>query len=408
MYLILFVLLAQTPEQEVENLNHESYVVRNLACERLTKLGESARPALKQAIASEVPEVKLRAEKILKILDVEAIWDSSRVSYVGDYDKKLLEQAFNASGEQIVLNDTILQHITLSQLKSKFNYQAAPFWPALDDLCLKTNSYYYHNFHNNQQKEFSSGYRKEPKAYSGSFKVSVISAVRRFSEEYNYGDSKSQITHDFKIKFRSEWENHANVLGYKNPIVVAAQIGKNNYAIGSTETLWHSINSYNVNRCLETDVLIKPFPSSAEKIDLLHVKWEFFASTGPKKLDLNIKTGMVDDANLEAIVKKLTADAGVYVLDLDFFSSYLFAESPLNFSGVIHVKMFDKDDNEFSLHSQGFNVEGGVLKFNGRFLKNEKNESNEPFRLEITYDSLYCARSLDFIFKDVAFPRKNW
>lgn len=404
MYLLLFVLLAQTPEQEVENLNHESYVVRDIACERLLKLGEEARPALKKATSSEIAEVRLRAEKLLEDLDLEAIWSSSKVNYSGDYNRQLLEKAFNANGEEIVLNATVLQNLETSRLNPKFNYQSANFWEALDDLCLKTNSYYYHNFHNNQQKEFSVGYRKQPKAYSGSFKASIISAVRRFTEEYDYGENKSSITHDFKIKIRSEWENHANILSYKTPTIVTARVGKNNYAMGPKDNSWNSIHVNNATRCLETDVLIKPIPSSAEKIDLLHVKWEFFASTGPKTLQVDIKTGNAEDDNLEVTIKKLSVDANVYNLELDFESLYLFAENPNNFSGI-SVKMFDKKNNEIVLHSHGFNVESGILKFNGRFVKNE---NDEPLKLEVKYDSLYCSKTLDFIFKDVVFPSKSW
>lgn len=396
-------LLAQTPEQEIENLKNDSYVVREVACEKLLKLGETARPALKQALASESSEVKLRAAEIIKTLDVEAIWGSSKVTYIGNYNESLLEESFNAAGNTIDLNNTVLQHLELRKLSPNFNYQTVPFWEALDDFCLKTNTHYYNNFHNDQKKEFSVGYRKQPRAYSGSFKISLQSAVRRFSEEYDYS-GKSEITHDFKIKMQSEWEYHANILAYKNPIIIKAEVGGNNYAIGSKETLWHPLNA-NRTRTIGADVMVRPIPSSAKKIDLLHVKWEFFASTGPKKLDLDIEDGKIEDDNLEVNIRKLEVDSTVYVLDMDFQSDYLFVDNTNSFSSVIDVKMFDKEDKEFPLHSQGFNLEGGILKYNGRFLKNE---TNEPFRLQITYDSLYSTRELDFIFKDVAFPSKNW
>jgi hypothetical protein len=402
MYLILFALLAQTPEQEVENLEHDSYVVRDLASEKLLKFGAAARPALEKAISSETPEVKLRAKKILDSLNIEAIWDSSKVTYVGDYNASDLEKSFNLTGNEIKLNETISQQVEVKKLYPKFNYQAVPFWVALDDFCSKTDSFY-SDFNGNHNSSFFVGYVKRPKAYSGSFKATLLSSMRRFYEEYDYHDNRSEITHDFKFRLQTEWECHAKILAYKNPRVIAVEVDGRNYAVGPKENSWNSING--MGRNIGADIAIRPLPSSAKKIDFLHIKWGFFASTGTRTFDVNVEKGIAEDNNLEARIVKLTVDSGkVYTLEMEILSNYLL-ENPNGFDKIISIKMFDKENNELPPHSQIFGVEEGFLKFSGKFLEKE---TTKPYRLEVTYDSLYSKRELDFIFKDVAFPNKSW
>ena len=401
MYLILLLTLAQTPEQEVKNLENDSYIVRILAEENLVKLGEKARPELTKALNSDSAEVRLRAEKIINILNLEDIWDASTVTYNGPYDIKL-QQAFNATKNTIAINS----NIEMLKNKLEFNYQKKPFWEALDDFCLKTKSHYNFDVYEDRL-DIHPEYVHRPRSYCGAFVTSLNSATRKFSEEYNYHVKKSDISHDFNLRFNVEWENRITVLAYKTPAIITAEVAGKNYGIGVRDSNWTAIGAYRAGQ-VETSVPLRPLPSSIEKIDLLHIKWGFLVSANPVTLILDAEKGKIEDKNLEVILKKVEESKDFYIVQLDLLSDCLFNNEIIykNIENTkISVKMYN-DSGECFSHTKSFSLKDGLVRFDGKFIRKEN--SAAPLKLEVTYHSIISNKDLDFIFKDIAFPNKNW
>lgn len=135
---VLISLLVGSAQEDLDNLlrqlGDESADTRNRATERLIRLGEPARAAVRRATLSGGAEERLRAGEVLKTMDLYAElkpWYAldSRVTFSGE---TTLEKAARAIETQ---TGQRIEAESWPEGSLRINLQDAPFWIALETLC---------------------------------------------------------------------------------------------------------------------------------------------------------------------------------------------------------------------------------------------------------------------------------
>ena len=135
----LFAAAQEAPEDLVRKLGEDTLEGREAAAEKLLRIGEPAREALTKALASDNAELKIRADKLLKTLDIQKeirAWLSPAIR-------------FTMSGLR-----TLKEAITELERRSGHKFEGGPwsdvplplelkdetFWDALEHVCAASGT----------------------------------------------------------------------------------------------------------------------------------------------------------------------------------------------------------------------------------------------------------------------------
>jgi hypothetical protein len=137
--LLILGIPQEDPAEWVRKLGDDLIEVRDQAVEKLLRLGEAARESVTKAAASGDPEIRARAEAILKTLDVYRdlrgfLAPPTRITLSGEMT---LEEAARdierQSGQKI-------SGAPWPQGKFKVDLKEVPFWKALDSVCAASGA----------------------------------------------------------------------------------------------------------------------------------------------------------------------------------------------------------------------------------------------------------------------------
>ena len=391
----------------IKRLGSASYVQRRRAGAELASLGEQGRRQLEKAAESDDPEVRLRADQLLKKLKLREMWSPSIVK-VEAQDKPASAVIRSVAGQSGNLLDVGEQFRIFDDKKITLDYREGLFWQVIDDICRQSGNYVRPHYDTRKPGlVVVAGKPGEyPRAYAGPLRVKITTAQRLFKEEFDYEDQSSDVTHTFRIGLSVLWEERFRLMAYRQqPSLVAARTdtGVMLPTNRSGDASWQVTAAG--SRQITAEMLLPPPPTSAKRLDLLTLRWEMIAVGDMATLEVSdLSAGAVhrrDD--LELLIKSIEKKSDTqHVLTVEISRNLVIPEP----REVLY------HENEFEL----LDAQGKPL----RRVKQSSAPTDTGARLKITFESdsgervpktlrlhyprIRARRSLDITFRDVPLP----
>jgi hypothetical protein len=389
-------------------LGSSSYSKRQAATEALQKIGIQGRPAIEQAVASDDPEIQLRAARLLRRLNVERLWSGSPFALVAKNisASEAAKQIGQQTGNQISVGD---QYGTFHEKKIEVNHKASTFWHAVDDLCLKSGNRVRSRYGSSRPGlVFVSGNSGQyPTAYAGPVRAQITAAKRVFVEEFDYEDTTSETTHTFQFTLLLSWENRFRIVAHQSQVEVSEAVADAPARIfghQSTDSSWQvvekSVQQFN------TTMKLQPPPQAATKLEQLTLNWDLIVVGEPANLviDSFASDTIHRQENLSLHIKEMTRVSEtrwemVVAVSRDLVvpepEETLFLEN--NFA------LFDENGKPFDLRGTSrLGISDGVAKMKLTFVA--PSADTTPKQFIVTYPRIRDRRSLPITFENVPLP----
>lgn len=207
---------AAEAERLVQQLGAPSYRERDEASRTLAGLGNEARTALLRAADIGDPEIELRAQVLLRLLQVGEIWMPSRVECAAAEQKA--SAVFRTVAEQT--NNRLLTGDAFSSFRDEAvstRFSNVEYWRAVDELCQLSGNHVRPTYdpHRPGTVVVAGAPGQFPMAYSGPLRAKVTTARRMFIEELDLKTGDSNTTHTFQLGFQVMWEDRFSLVAYR-------------------------------------------------------------------------------------------------------------------------------------------------------------------------------------------------
>jgi hypothetical protein len=392
----------------IRDLGSPSYTKRETATEALATIGAAGRERLESALQSSDPEVRLRAARLLKQLNVERLWQGSPVKLVANSMKA--SDAVKALGKQteneVAVGD---QYGTFQESDVTFDRTEGQFWPIVDELCRQSGNRVRPRYGSSRPGlVFVSGDCGDyPVTYAGPVRAQITAAKRVFIEEYDYEDTTSETTHTFQFTMLLSWENRFRVVAHQTHLDVAeavADVPARIFGHETTDGGWQVVE--NSVQQFSTTMRLQPPPQSATALKRLTLAWELIAVGEPANLAIE---DFADDTvhrqeDLSLHIQKMeqvseTRHEMVIAISRDLVvpepEEILFLEN--------EFALFDADGRPFELRGQSrLGISNGVAKMKLTFVAPTANI--HPTQFVLTYPRIRDRRAVPITFENVPLP----
>jgi len=394
----------------IRELGSESYGERREADEALAAMGQAARAQLEEAATDADPEIRLRAKNLLRRLKVLDLWSPSHVDYqamevpVSQAVAVLAEQ----SGNHLMTGD---QYSTVRDVSIEFDCRGLTFWEALDKLCaLSGNRVRPHDARQPGLVVMSGDSGEYPVAYSGPVRAQIKSARRVFSEELDYLDGESELTHTFQFTLQMMWEDRVKLVAYRampDLVVARDETGAELVDLQSTGGGWNL--AADSTRQVPMTLRLDPPSIKSRRLDMLKLKWGLIAVGDMATLevtDLNSAEPHFQgdlDLVVEAIEFSEGQGSGSRVeLTLLINRDLVIPEPQDVVFRENEIELLDAEGNAFrqQVETNTLAADGARMKI--RFVG--ASENSRPVRLRFTYPRIRTQTDLEIIFRDVPLP----
>jgi hypothetical protein len=279
---------AQTPDGKsappervarlIHDLGADEFGIRQNADDQLARLGPGIRQELETAVKSDDAEVCLRAQRLLDRVKIAELWSASLVQATGSGQPipNVFESLASQSGNHILIGD----HPAPSSHPLVDFKAFAGYWAAVDELCRLTGNHVRPNFDAQSAGiVVSSGAPgKYPTAYAGPLRVQITSARRVFSEDLDYENRKSDVTHTFQLNLQLMWEDRLRLVAYASQPELIEAVPNPGRPLAAAQT---SSPSWNVatssTRQVNANLRIVPPPAGAKTLEVLRLRWGLVA-----------------------------------------------------------------------------------------------------------------------------------
>ncbi|MCH8923286.1 MAG: hypothetical protein IIA67_09090 [Planctomycetes bacterium] len=391
----------------IKRLGSPSFVQRRRAGAELARLGEAGRRQLEKAAESDDPEVRLRADRLLKKLKLREMWSASIVQVEAD-EQPASAVIRSVAGQSGNLLDVGEQFRIFNDKKITLDYRQGSFWQVIDDVCQRSGNYVRPHYDTRKPGLVVVAGKpgKFPKAYAGPLRVRLTTAQRLFKEEFDYEDESSDVTHIFRIGLSVLWEQRFRLVAYREqPSLVAARTdtGVPLTMNRSGDASWQVTTA--LSRQISAEMLLPPPPTSAKRLDVLTLRWELIAVGDMATLEVSdLSAGTVhrrDD--LELSIESIEKESNTrHVLTVEISRNLVIPEPR---EVLFH-------ENEFELlDAKGKPLrrvtQTGALTDTGARLKivfESDSAGRTPKTLRLHYPRIRARRSLDITFRNVPLP----
>lgn len=392
----------------VRDLGAESYIAREAAMRSLAQLGGASRQQLELAAQSADLEVRQRAGELLRRLKTEQLWRGATVA-LGD-QPRLLSQALPEIARQTN------NHVSTGTRFELFNDAPATlgvasggYWQSLDELCRLTgNSLRPHYDARQPGVVLVTGKAgQNPLAYSGPFRLELVSARRVLDDELTYRDLTLKRAHSFKLVFHVLWEDRLQLTAYRAaPQVLAARPDAGEPLLPvETPRDWQIVGAGAKQVTLE--VKLQPPGDPARSLETLLLEWELMAAGDPAQLlidDLNSGAAARADG-MEVVVEECQPKSDTLV-DLCLAVSYdeLLPEPP---EAVFHenrYELLDAAGRPLELVDEAYELAAEAIGARLTFRRVAEGSAGQPARLRVTYPRLRSQRALTAQFNNIPLP----
>ncbi|MDA7978962.1 MAG: hypothetical protein MPJ50_09360 [Pirellulales bacterium] len=391
----------------IRDLGSDSYARRETAGKQLQALGRESILPLEAVRESSNPEMRIRAEELLRELKLSAMWDASVVN-INVHDRPVKE-VFEEVARQTRNNLTLGAGTSgINDMPVDASFRRVPFWEAVDQLCAKSaNHVAYFTGRRETRLGISRGLQPMPPVtYVGPLRGQILSARREFSQHMDFGQATSQQTHTFVIELRIEWEEQFHMIAHRKlPRLIEAVTDTGQVlelAAPSTED-WAVANP--LNRQATFTLALTPPTLGAEKIAKLRLAWEVAAVGDFAELRIeDLATSKIyqqDEVGvtLQSRVVRPYQRQEVQLLIDRTFPSW---EPSRMFYGETQVLLLDDEDKPLRLEQADWSQRSTGLKVRVRYLGAT---AGPPESIIIRYPRLRAKRELELEFNDIPLPR---
>ena len=391
----------------VHDLGADSFRTRRAAEEELVELGLTGRKAIQDAAKSTDPEVRIRAQRLLKQFQLVSLWAGSPVQIpAGTTQVSEVVKALSAQSENpISLGD---QYGTFHEGNVNLASRHGEFWPTLDTICRASGNRVRPHFGSRRGLVIIDGEPTNyPTAYSGPIRAQITSAKRKFTEELDYENGESETTHTFELNVRLFWEQRFRLAAYRAGLSL---VGAETAQGGRITADAHPDRSWSIaepsTRQISTTLTLSPPSPNSENLRTLVVAWELIAVGEMTTLQIDQpEAGAVsrqDDMRVAIEELKQTSEtrwemtvAIARELPVPDPDDVLFREN--------EVELYTESGKPFRTQGQkNLDIEGSVARITYSFLA--PSSDDRPGQLRINYPQLRDRRSLEIIFRDVPLP----
>ncbi len=398
------------PPQRVARLIQElgagDYTVRQRANDELSRLGDVTREQLEAALQHADVEVRLRANRLLDEIKLEALWQPAIVDYraTDQAASKILTALAEQSGNHVHIGDP---YGNFSEKSLDVDFTGVSYWQAVDDVCDQAGNRIrpHYDMHTPGIVVSAGTPPKYPRAYSGPVRAEITTAKRTFIEELGYEQRKAELTHSFLISLRFSWEDRFKIVGYATQPSLVEAVTDNHVVCSAAQP---SSGGWNATtrglRQVTANLKLNPVPISAQAFDVLTIRWGLIAVGEPAVLAIDTlepnQTFAQDD--VAARILELEKSSSKYTLTLAITRDLAMPEPREVVFQEYHVDVFDADGRKFRVHSQSPSLSdrGVQLKLK---LAGESPDS-EPTSLKLHYPRLRARRDVELTFRNVPLP----
>jgi hypothetical protein len=390
----------------VRQLGSPDFSAREMADEKLAKLGAEGRAHLQQGLLSDDPEVRLRSRNLLDRLEFNEFWSSRCVTCQarGEPAAKILESLASQSGNHLFMGGT---YGTFNDQATDLLCAGRPFWEAVDEVCLKTDNHVRPHYDSRLTGlVIASGAPGSfPVAYAGPLRAQITGARRVFIEELNYEDKKSDVTHTFQINLQVVWEDRFRLVAYSSQPEVAEAVTDTNQTLsaGSGAPSWSVATPG--TRQLTANLRLSPPAAGAQKLKRLKLKWGMMAVGNMATLETTDLTPQTrrQDAGTTLVIESFEArPGGRFELGLLLCRDTALPDPPEIMQQENDVELFDEHGNPLRLQGQSSALtdEGVQLRMN--FAADSSDAT--PKLLRVSYPRFRSRRDVEITFRDVPLP----
>jgi hypothetical protein len=407
---------AQTTEVQpriarlVKTLGHDSYQARRAADLELLQLGDEGLRQLNQAAQSPDLEVRLRALNLLERIAVMRLWEPTTISLSAREAKltEILAQCGQQTGNHIFVGEPYGE---FTNKPVTYHAGRKPYWHVLDDLARLTDNRVRVHFDTRMPGVvlISGDAGKFPTAYAGPIRAQITSARRAFTEDLDYDQAASEVSHSFQLNVQMLWEDRFRLVAYGClPEVIEARTdtGVNVAAPHSSFGGWNVASPG--TRQVSSELKLNPPPANATRFSVLRLKWSLIAlgDLAIAELDHPSSGAALHADGLTA--KVVTFDRqtpGRVELTLLISRDLAVPDPPEIMFQENGIELLDSQLRAFQLQSQQHSMTDRGVEFKLAFLAD--NPTAAPARLRIAYPKLRSRRDLEIVFRDVPLPSQK-
>lgn len=391
----------------IDRLGADSFSERSDATAELARLGTDARGQLELAAGHADPEVRLRAKELLRRLKVADVWSGGKARFARAQasSSEILRSLADQTGNRLLLGD---QYGGFHDQPVELAEPHGSFWPIVDEVCRQSGNRVrpHYDSRNPGLVVVAGNAGKFPVTYAGPLRAQITSARRAFSEELDYEELRSDVSHTFQLNMQLMWEDRFRLVAYRSqPELVLARTDSG-VELSATQP---SAAGWNVagagTRQLTMNLRLHPPPTAASRLDNLTLKWGLIAVGDMAELvvDALDHADSYFQDDVELVVHSVESGPGPRCeVSLEVIRELIVPEPQEVIFQEIDVELHDHADRPFRKQGQSNSLTDHGAKLKLTFL-GESAES-VPGRLKVTYPRIRTQRDVEIVFRHVPLP----
>ncbi len=391
----------------IDDLGSEHYQRRADANARLQQIGQQAQPQLTEALAADDPEIRLRAAHLLRRLQVANIWDAAESFYSSQELplSQIVPDIARRSGNVVLLGEGYGGY---RDKPIRLGTKKLSFWAAMDEICRQSGNYLRpQNSPGQASVVLASGEPgKNPLAYSGPVRAQLLYARRLFSEQLDYTQSQSVVSHGFELAVQMMWEPRLQVIAYRAlPELELAQAddGQLLTAVRPGRKAWNVARPG--IRQVNAKLQLHPPRVSSKRLEELRLRWGVVAVGDMATLEIpRLKPGeRYHQDGIEIFVDRVEKASHMNQVVTVYVVRDLVAPQPLEV--LLHenrLELIDQHGQPYAVRRRSPVLDGPGVRLTIAFQAPSAN--SRPTALRITYPQIRSTRNVAITFRDVKLP----
>jgi hypothetical protein len=393
----------------IRDLGAPSYSDRQRASVELARLGTATREQLAAAAGAADPEVRARARHLLRLLQVDDLWQPRLVTL--HVDEQPLESVLRQVAAQTSNHlATGSRYEPFHERAVKLDLEQRSYWQVLDELCRQTGNHFRPHYDVREAGVVltAGSPGQNPVAYSGPFRVELASCRRVYDDELNYKNMESKRLHSFKLVFNVLWEDRLQLTAYRATprVTVALTDGRQPLLPVEVVDTWNVVGGN--TRQLSLEVKLQPPGLRSERLENLLMEWSLLAVGDYAELvvdDLANPAAVRQDA-LEVVVESCSAKSeSLHEVVLATTYDELLPDPPESVFHENSYELRDEQGSRFTLVDQAHDLRGDLVRSKLTFRRESNAENSPPHSLKVRYPRIRSQRDMHIMFRDIPLPQ---
>lgn len=391
----------------IRQLGSATYRERREATQELAALGLESREQLEAAARDDDPEIRLRAKELLTQLKIRQLWSASQVRLPAGKSpaSSLLKALAEQTGNRVLMGD---QYGSFHEHDVVLEATPDGFWQTIDEIGRQSGNRVRPHYDTRQPGlvVVAGPVGKFPVAYVGPIRAQITSARRVFTEELDYEDFDSELTHTFQLNLQMMWEDRFRLVAYRSQPELALARTDTGVELSSTQP---SASGWNVagggTRQITMSLRLHPPSTAASHLETLKLRWGLIAVGDMATLEVahleSTEPHFQDD--VELVVESLQTGPGSRCeLSLALIRDLVVPEPQEVLFQETEVELFDAEGRAFRKQGQTNSLSelGAKLKLT---FQGESNDS-QPKTLRLVYPRLRSQQDVEIEFRQVPLP----